>query len=270
MADRPAAPTRSVLITGASSGLGRALAIGLAVQAHASEVPLRLWLTGRNSARLLETAERASELGASVATAAIEISDAALVRDWILACDAAAPLDMVIANAGRSAGTGDGPESAAQVATLVDTNIGGTVNTVLPAAERMRSNRRGHIVIVSSLAARLPFPSTPAYSATKTFVRSWGLALRPDLVRNGVRLTIVSPGYIATPMTAGNHFRMPFLCSVDQAATHILRRLDRGPAEIAFPFGAVMALRILSLLPVGLFGRLMSRGPRKHALMTER
>lgn len=138
MADGPAAPTRSVLITGASSGLGRALAIGLAAQAQASEVPLRLWLTGRNIVRLLETAERATKLGASVATAAIEISDAALVRDWILACDAAAPLDMVIANAGRSAGTGDGPESAAQVATLVDTNIGGTVNTVLPAAERMR------------------------------------------------------------------------------------------------------------------------------------
>jgi hypothetical protein len=71
-------------------------------------------------------------------------------------------------------------------------------------------------------------------------------------------------------MTAGNLFPMPFLRSVDQAATHILRRLDRGPAEIAFPFGAVIALHILSLLPVGLFGRLMSRGPRKHALMTER
>jgi short-subunit dehydrogenase len=205
-----------------------------------------------------------------VSTSAIEITDAVTVRDWILACDAIAPLDMVIANAGRSAGTGDGPESAAQVATLVETNIGGTVNTVLPAAERMRSRQRGHIVIVSSLAARLPFPSTPTYSATKAFVRSWGLALRSDLVRNGVRLTIVSPGYIATPMTAGNHFRMPFLRTADQAAAHILRRLDRGPVEIAFPFGAIVALHVLSLLPAGLFGRLMSRGPRKHALMTER
>ena len=270
MPDRPAAQTRSVLITGASSGLGRALAIGLAAQAHASQVPLRLWLTGRNGARLSETAARSTELGANVATAAIEITDAAMVRNWILACDETATLDMVIANAGRSAGTGDGPESAAQVATLVETNIGGTVNTVLPAAERMRSHRHGHIVIVSSLAARLPFPSTPAYSATKAFVRSWGLALRPDLARNGVGLTIVSPGYIATPMTAGNHFPMPFLLTAEQAATYILRRLDHGPAEIAFPLSAVMALRILSLLPVGLFGRLMSRGPRKHALMTER
>jgi len=250
--------------------LGRALAIGLAAQAHASQVPLRLWLTGRNSARLLETAERGAELGANVATAAIEITDAAMVRDWILTCDAATPLDMVIANAGRSAGTGDGPESAAQVGTLVETNICGTVNTVLPATDCMRSHRRGHIVIISSLAARLPFPSTPTYSATKAFVRNWGLALRSDLARDGVRLTIVSPGYIATPMTAGNHFPMPFLRSADQAATLILRRLDHSPAEIAFPLGAVLALGILSLLPVELFGRLMSRRPRKRALMTER
>ncbi len=263
--DRPG----SVLITGASSGLGRALAIGLAARAQATGSPLRLWLTGRNAARLAETAERSAALGARVETAIIELTEAASVRDWILACDAAAPIDMVIANAGRSAGTGDGPESLAQVDILVQTNIGGTVNTVLPAAARMRMRRRGHIVIVSSLAARVPFPSTPTYSATKAFVRTWGLALRPDLLRDGVGLTVVSPGYIATPMTAANEFAMPFLLSADQAATHILRRLDRAPAEIAFPRGAVIALRILSLLPVGFFGRSMSRRPRKHALVAD-
>ncbi len=256
----------SVVITGASSGLGRALAIGLAAQGHASRTPLRLWLTGRNGARLSETAERCAALGAEVATATIDITDAARVSEWILACDGTAPLDMVIANAGRSAGTGDGPESREQTGTLIETNIGGVVNTVLPAVARMRLRRHGHIVIVSSLAARLPFPSTPTYSASKAFVRNWGLALRVDLTRDGVSLTVVSPGYIATPMTANNDFKMPFLLSADQAATTILRRLGRSPPEIAFPRGAVAALRILSLLPVGLFGQVMSRRPRKRAL----
>lgn len=261
---------RSVVITGASSGLGRALAIGLAARAQTAQPPLRLWLTGRNGTRLAETAERSAAFGAQVETAVIDITETASVRQWILECDAAAPLDMVIANAGRSAGTGDGPESSEQTGALIETNIGGVVNTVLPAAARMRPRRHGHIVIVASLAARLPFPSTPTYSASKAFVRNWGLALRPDLVRDGVNLTVVSPGYIATPMTAGNHFKMPFLLSVDQAATHILRQLDSAPPEIAFPGGAVAALRLLSLLPVGLFGHLMSRRPRKHALTIER
>ena len=204
--------------------------------------------------------------GVDVDTAAIDITDSARLKEWILACDVAAPLDMVIANAGRSGGTGEGPETAAQVRTLVETNVSGTINTVLPAAVCMRMRRHGHIIVVSSLAARLPFPSTPTYSASKAFIRNWGLALRPDLARDGVRLTVVSPGYIATPMTVGNRHRMPFLLSAEQAAAYILRRADRGPAEIAFPFRAVLALHVLSLLPADLLGRLMLLGPRKHAL----
>jgi short-subunit dehydrogenase len=204
--------------------------------------------------------------GVDVDTAAIDITDSVRLKEWILACDAAAPLDMVIANAGRSAGTAEGPETAEQVRTLVDTNVAGTINTVLPAAALMRMRRCGHIIVLSSLAARLPFPSTPTYSASKAFIRNWGLALRPDLARDGVRLTVVSPGYIATPMTAGNRHRMPFLLSAEQAAAHILRRAEDGPAEIAFPLRAVLALRVLSLLPADLLGRLMLLGPRKHAL----
>jgi len=260
---------RSVLVTGASSGLGRALALAFAARAQASPARLRLWLTGRDAGRLAETAAAAAEFGAEVATATLDLSLRTGVQEWVLACDAAEPLDVVVANAGRSAGIGAGPESAEQVRMLIETNIFGVVNTVLPAAACMRTRKHGRIVILSSLAGRLPFPSTPSYSATKAFVRSWGLSLRPDLSEDGVGLTVVSPGYIATPMTAGNKFRMPFLVSADWAAAHILRRLGGGPAEISFPLGAVLAVNALSLLPRELFGRLMLRGPRKHALTVE-
>jgi short-subunit dehydrogenase len=257
---------RCVLITGASSGLGRALAIAFAARAKRFNTPLLLCLTARDAGRLDETAAAAAGLGAEIATAILAISDETAVRDWVLACDAAAPLDVVIANAGRSAGIGAGPEGAEQVRVLIETNVAGVVNTVLPASACMRARGRGQIVILSSLAGHLPFPSTPTYSATKAFVRCWGLSLRPELAQRGVGLTVVSPGYIATPMTAGNNFHMPFLVGADRAAAHILRRLDGNPAEIGFPLGAVIAVNALSVLPRRLFGRLMLRGPRKHAL----
>jgi NADP-dependent 3-hydroxy acid dehydrogenase YdfG len=219
--------------------------------------PLRLWLTGRNANRLAETAAAVTDFGADVVTAILDVRDEAAIKEWVLACDDAASLDMVVANAGQFAARGATPEGADTVRMLVETNVLGVINTVLPAAARMRGRRHGRIVIVSSLAGQLPFPSTPTYSATKAFVRSWGLSLRPDLARDGVGLTVVSPGYIATPMTAENQFRMPFIVSADKAVTHTLRRLESDPAEIAFPLRAVLAVGLLSLLGPGLFGRLM-------------
>jgi short-subunit dehydrogenase len=239
---------RSVLITGASSGLGRALTLAFAARALEPQARLRLWLTGRNAERLAETAAAATEFGAQVITATLDIRDEGAVREWVLACDAAEPLDVVIANAGQFASIKAGEEDTDRVRTLIETNVFGVTNTVLPAAACMRTRRHGRIVIMSSLAGRLPFPTTPTYSATKAFVTSWGLSLRPKLAREGIGLTVVSPGYIVTPMTAGNDFHMPFLVSADWAAAHILRRLDRNPAEIAFPLRAVMAVQALSLV----------------------
>jgi short-subunit dehydrogenase len=223
--------------------------MALAYAARAQEPParLRLWLTGRNADRLAETAAAATALGADVATATMDIRDDGSVREWVLACDAAASLDVVVANAGQFASIDAGPEGADRVRTLIETNVFGVTNTVLPAAACMRTRRRGRIVIISSLAGRLPFPSTPTYSATKAFVTTWGLSLRPNLAKDGIGLTVVSPGYIATPMAAGNKFHMPFLVGVDWAADHILRRLDRNPAEIAFPLRAVMAVGVVAL-----------------------
>jgi short-subunit dehydrogenase len=256
----------SVLITGASGGLGRALAVAYAKRAAARGEKLRLWLTGRDAGRLAETENAARSCGAEVDTVRLDITDRSGVEAWILACNASAPLDVVIANAGRSAGTGSGPETAEQVRILIETNVSGVVNTVIPAASCMRQRRGGKIVIVSSLAARVPFPSTPAYSAAKAFVRTWGFALRPELAEHGVGLTVVSPGYVNTPMTAINPYKMQFMVSADWAAYHILRRLEHNPPEIGFSRFAVVGVTALALLPRGLFGRLMLRQPRKPAL----
>ena len=153
---------RSILITGASSGIGLALARRYAASGTT------LALGGRDRDRLEATAELCRRAGAAVEIAAVDVTDAAAMDAWLTAADAAAALDLVIANAGVSAGTGRGGETAEQARQIFRTNIDGVVNTVQPAVACMQPRRRGHIAIVSSLAAYRGFPGAPAYCASKT------------------------------------------------------------------------------------------------------
>ena len=160
-----------------------------------------------------------------------EIAEAA----WIAEADGGAPLELAIANAGVSAGTGGGVENAAQARRLLDTNIGGVVDTVLPAVELMRPRGHGQIAIMASLAAFRGFPGAPAYCASKAAVRIWGEALRGELYDAGIGVSVICPGYVRSAMTAANDFPMPLLMDADRAARIIRRGLARNRPRIAFP-----------------------------------
>jgi short-subunit dehydrogenase len=226
----PISEPAHILITGASSGIGAALALAYARPgAHLS-------LGGRNQDRLAEIAGQAAARGATTAMAAIDVRDREAVADWVTAADERAPLDLVIANAGISAGTHGGPESADQTRAIFAINLDGVLNVALPAIPRMIARKRGQIAIISSLAAYRGFPGAPAYSASKAAVKVWGEALRGDLAPQGVRVNVVMPGFIKSPMTDANSFSMPFLMSAEKAAEIIQRGLAADRARIAFPF----------------------------------
>lgn len=247
----------ALLLTGASSGIGAALA-------RAYAAPGRfLALTARDLARLEEVAVACRAAGAEVETAILDVTARESVAAWIEEIDRDRPLDLVIANAGVSAGTGRGGESAEQTRRILATNIDGVVNTVLPALPRMQARRRGQIAIVSSLAGFRGFPGAPAYCASKAAVRIWGEALRGELRPQGIGVSVICPGYIATPMTAVNRFPMPFLMDVDRAAQIILRGLAHNRARIAFPWPMYALVRLVAALPPGLLDRVLSRLPRK-------
>jgi NADP-dependent 3-hydroxy acid dehydrogenase YdfG len=143
----------SILITGASSGIGESLA------RHYAGPSATLFLAGRNSERLSEVAGVCEEAGATVFTIVLDVTDSTRMSDWIFESDRLAPLDMIIANAGISGGTSGGVESANQTRRIFNVNVDGVLNTVLPGFDAMSQRKHGQIAIVSSLAGFLPLPS---------------------------------------------------------------------------------------------------------------
>lgn len=253
---------RHILITGATSGLGAALAVLYAGPGVA------LALTGRDAVRLAAVAELCRSAGAeAVETASLDVTDAAALESWLLAVDAARPIDLVIANAGIAAGPGPdrAGESAAQVRRIFAVNVDGVFNTVLPLLPRLVARGRGQIALMSSLAGFRGLPGAPAYGASKAALRVWGEGLRCDLAPLGIGVSVICPGFVATPMTAVNPFPMPFLMDAPRAAGIIRRGLERNRARIAFPWPTRAVVWLLSALPPAWIDPLLVRAPRKPA-----
>ncbi len=248
---------RHIAITGASSGIGRALARHYAVAGR------HLALSGRDRARLESVASDCRALGAIVAVAAFDQRDIAGARRWVEAIDSATPVDLLIANAGISGGTHGGSESEEQVRAIFDVNVSGILNVVLPMIERMEQRGSGQIGLMSSLAGHRGFPGAPAYCASKAAIKVWGEALRGHCAAKGVRVNVIMPGYVKSPMTDANDFPMPFLMPAEKAAGIVANGLARNKARIAFPFPTAAMAWLMGVLSPALTDPLLARMPRK-------
>lgn len=249
---------RSIVITGASSGIGEALAGAYAAPG------VRLALTGRDSGRLAAVADRCRGLGAEVEEAVVDAADRAAMADWLGGLDRRAPVDLVIANAGVSAGTGQGTESEEQARRIFRVNLDGVLNTVHPLLPGMQARRRGQIALMASLAGFRGMPGAPAYCASKAAVRVYGESLRGDLAGQGIGVSVICPGFVRSRMTAVNRFPMPFLMEPDRAAEVIRRGLARNRGRISFPWPMAAAVWLLAALPAGWTDALLRQAPRKE------
>lgn len=229
----------TTLITGASSGIGAALAIESARRGG------RLFVCGRDKARLDAVAGKCRDLGATVRADIVDVADEAATRRWLESCDAESPIDRVFANAGVSTGE----ETEANVRRTFAVNVGGTVNTVLPVIELFRRRGRGQIIITASIAGYGPLKACPSYAATKSCLKTWGLSLRGALAREGIRVSVVCPGFVRSRITDKNTCPMPFFMEAEKAAAIILTRADRNTGLIAFPWPMRLASWGLSILP---------------------
>jgi short-subunit dehydrogenase len=252
------AMTEAILITGASSGLGAALALRYAAPG------VLLFLGGRNESRLDAVARDCRTKGAEVEIALIDVTERAAMESWIRAADQRCPLTLLIANAGISGGTGKGVgESAEQTRAIFAANLDGVFNSVLPVIPLMQSRRRGQIALMSSLAGFRGGSSAPAYCGSKAAVRVWGEGLRGWLARDGIGVSVICPGFVETAMTAPNRFPMPFLLKADRAAEIMKSGIDANRGRITFPWQLAAIVWLLAALPQRWTDPLFARAPGK-------
>ncbi|MEO1533353.1 MAG: SDR family NAD(P)-dependent oxidoreductase, partial [Pseudomonadota bacterium] len=224
---------RSVVLTGASGGIGRALAAELASNR------VTMLLLGRDEGRLEAAAEGARAAGADVRTALADVTDRAAMEAILLEADSRSPIDLVVANAGRSLGTPPGGgrmEPAGALETMAAVNLVGAANTVEPLLAPMRARGHGGLVLMGSLAGQRPLPDMPAYSASKAGLRAWATALRGALAADGIGVMHVSAGFVTSPMSARHLGPRPFEVSAEAAARRIRSGLERGVSTLAFPW----------------------------------
>jgi short-subunit dehydrogenase len=247
---------RHIVITGASAGLGAALARHYA----AADTVLCLIACRREPMQAL-----AAGLPGRFEIHALDVADlAAFARAAQEACARHGAPDLVIANAGISVGThGDDAADVAKLRRLLDVNVTGLAATLAAFAPAMRAAQRGTLCGIASVAAFRGLPGAGAYSASKSAAIQWLEALRVEMAGSGVAVVTVCPGYIDTPMTQVNRYRMPFLLEADEAARRIARAIRARRRLAVIPWQMALVSLLLRALPGWLYDRLFARGPRK-------
>ncbi|RBP17160.1 short-subunit dehydrogenase [Roseiarcus fermentans] len=244
---------RAIVITGASRGLGRALAVEYAAPGVA------LALIGRDAAALGAVARLAEAKGARVRIGRIDVRDRDALSAFLVETDEADATDCLIASAGVTMVTprAGAVEDLTRAQDLFDVNLNGMMNTLAPLAPRMRARRQGQIALFGSIAAFAPPPDSPSYAASKAAIVAFALATRALYHADGVSVSVVCPGFVDTDMTGSFDSAKPFLLSAEDAARRIRRGLARRRAVIAFPRRLYYAARFQQLLPEPLRRRIL-------------
>ena len=234
-----------MLITGASRGIGAALAKRLAAPG------VRLSLAARTMDALVPVQLACEGKGAVVDLEAIDVSNLERLRHWIQRCDSTWPLNFVIANAGVAATVRNSHmESREDLDTSLGVNASAALVTAHEAATLMASRQGGRVVLMGSVGGWAGMPVSAAYNATKAAVRVYAHGLRGQVGCKGVKVTVVMPGFVETDMSAVYPGPKPWLVSADAAADRIVKGLETDPAEISFPWQLATMMRFLSVLPV--------------------
>lgn len=242
----------SIVVTGASSGIGEALALDYAAPGVA------LALTGRDAGRLEAVAGACRAKGATVFACAIDVGDRDGLATWLKAFDDVHPVDLILANAGISIDKDNSSlDDFSVIRQTLDVNFGGVLNTVEPLLTRMIARMNGQIAVVSSLAGFIGLPYSASYNASKAAVRVWGESIRYVLKKDGIGVSVICPGFVTTRLTADAPFPMPFLMTTAKASAIIRKGLAANRARIAFPFGTKAAVWLGCVLPGSWTARLL-------------
>lgn len=243
-----------VFITGASSGIGRGLAVELGRRGAT------LGLLARRAETLGEIVKEVEAAGGRALALPADVKDAVAVRGAAERLrEKFGRVDVLIANAGIGVTTDARDLRAEEVADVIGVNVLGAVNSVTAVLPEMVAQKSGQLVVISSLAAYRGLPKSGAYCASKAAVSAFFESLRVDLLGSGVDVTIIHPGFIKTPLTAGREAQMPYLMELDDAVGKIIRAVEARRKSYAFPWQLATIVRAAMLMPVPLYDRIISR-----------
>jgi short-subunit dehydrogenase len=247
-------PNKVLMITGASSGIGRGLAVALASKGA------KVGLVARRAETLDEVVGEVEAAGGKAIRLAADVQDAgSIVAAADLLRAAFGPIDVLIANAGIGPTRDAAKFSAQEVATVMNVNVIGTSNSVAAVVHEMVTRGQGQLVAISSLAAYRGLPRSAAYCASKAAVSAFFESLRLDLEPRGIDVTIIHPGFIKTQLTAGRHADMPFLMELDDAVSKIVRAIEKRRKVYSFPWQLATIVRAGMIMPIWMYDRISRR-----------
>lgn len=246
---------KTVFLTGASSGIGEALAVALAKKGAT------IGLLARRRELLDDLKVRCETVGGTARVFSADVVDAEAVSKAAQAFrDEFGRIDIMIANAGI--GGNDAPTRAydpASVKKLIDINLLGAVNSIHAVIGDMVEKKSGHIVGISSLAGFRGLPKSAAYSASKAAMTTFFESVRLDHAKNGINITVIQPGFIKTPLTSGRANKMPFIMELDDAIPYFIRAIEQKKRFAAFPWQLAAIVRLGKFMPAWLYDRVAGR-----------
>ena len=245
---------RSVFITGSNSGIGKEMAL------HYARQGAFVGLAARRGDLLEETKKECIEAGGKAEVFQLDVNDKEALQEAAKRfIEISGSIDLVVANAGASAGDRLTSGDSSSINFLLNTNIIGVTNTIYPFIPHMKDNGGGKIAIVGSMASSRGLPGKGGYSASKRALRVLGESWRMSLKRYGINITVFSPGFIDTPFVKRNKYPMPFMISAKEAAAIMVKAIDKGKGHHIFPWQMRFLYPIIAILPESLIGMVVNR-----------
>jgi NAD(P)-dependent dehydrogenase (short-subunit alcohol dehydrogenase family) len=254
-------------VTGGSKGIGRELVLALAREGY------MVAATARGREDLEEVARAAHGLPGTVFAFPGDVTDPAAMEATVAAIeDKVGPIALAVFNAGNYFPTKGERLDVANFVKTYEVNVFGVVNGLVPVVRRMQERRRGHVAIVGSVSSYFGWPTTAAYGATKAALNNMAESLKYDFDRMNIRIQMINPGFIDTPLTSKNSFAMPALMAPEKAAARIVAGLRSGGFEMTFPRRFTWFLKFLRILPQPIRYAFINRvtGWHKRPLSTRR
>ncbi len=248
---------KTIWITGASTGIGAETALQMAAKGW------KIMVSARSVDKLDALSEKAQNLKGSIHAYPCDITEPKAINDTVESIEKDhGPIDIALLNAGTYFKDEENSFTASAFQKTFNINLQGTANCLEPLLKRFTERGKGHVAIVASVAGFRGLPKSLSYGPTKAALINLAEALYMDYHDQGIKVQVVNPGFVRTPLTDKNDFEMPMLMEVEDAAAALIKGLESDRFEIVFPWLFVYLTKTIGLLPGKLYLNLIAKATK--------